>query len=589
MMFQAAIKSVLCPPKLSAQVWLVGGAILAVYVATLIHLPQGVFYSPDAGGKYMQMLGYHWDGGLQCDIVYHGAKMDPDGFFYGAQAGWEAHAAILPYRNEKGLHTGWPPWFSLLTQPLYRALGVPGLYVVPWAAGLMIVVLCGLLAERIRPGTGLPVAVVLALASPLRFYSLCYWEHTLAGALALAALLPMVRAKSESMAIVVRPYRWCIAGIFLLAASAVRRELIFFMGAGLLAWAWIHPRRWRYLPIVLGALAVVGAGGAYLLLVHPALLLWLVPSGGNNVYGLHQLINGGFWLEIGRHLVRLVLLFDFDTLLPWQMRWAALMGLAICLGSPFAAARWRSRMVLVGAVLVGVATVWLVCTHVHYRALNSLLLPAPMALLALLPSVGPSSDVRRWLGWTIVFFLGALCIVLPASVMNGAYNGLEWGSRYALVAMVLLNLLALVAVCETRSASNVSSSMRRAVTLVAAGLVLLGAASGVRGVHQLRQTRHELLELQGELERAGAPVVTDAWWPGVSLAPFAAHHEVYTLSAQHPFSEWLALVGRRQSRFIYVGERMPDSMAGGGGQWHCRQGPSVAGLSLAHFQRIPGP
>ena len=588
-MFQAAINLVLRPTKIPHQIWLVGGAILAVYIATWMLVPQGAFYSPDAGGKFFQMLGYRWDGGLQCAIVYPGEKMDPAGCFYGAQAGWDAHTAILPYRNETGTHTGWPPWFPLLTQPFYRALGVPGLYVVPWAAGLLLVLLSGVLGERIRPGAGLPVAVALALASPVRFYSVCYWEHTLAGALALAALLLLVRSKTDKTATNIRSLRCFFAGTLLLAASAIRRELLFFMGASLLAWAWIHPRRWRYLPMVLSALAGIGAGGAYLFLFRPSLLAWLIPSGGNNVYGLHQLMNGDFWLEIGRHVIRLVLLYDFDALLPWPVRWTAYVGLALCLGSPLAPTRWRRAMVLVGAGVVGVASAWLVCTPIRYRALNSLLLPAPMALLALLPSVGLASDIRRWLGWTAVFFIGALCVVLPASVPNGAYNGLEWGSRYALVAMALSNMLGLVAVCETRSASNVSPGMRRAVTLVAAALILSGAAFGMRGVHLLRQTRHELLDLQNELERACAPVVTDVWWLGVSLAPFAAHHEVYTLSALHPLSEWLALVGSHRSRFTYVGERMSESMTVGENQWRWRQGPSLAGVAIARVERTSPP
>lgn len=572
-----------------ARVWLVGGLILAAYSAIFITLPRGVFYSPDAGGKYLQMLGYRWENGLRCDIVYSGAEMDPDGCFYGAHAERAAFTAIHPYRDEAGgTHVGWTPWFSLLARPFFRAFGLVGLYAVPWMAGLGLIAWAGRIAERLRPGLGALTAAVVGLATPVLFYSMCFWEHTLATLLALAGLWPWIRAGSGPEIGSIRPFEGWIGGALLLAACAVRRELIIFSGAGLLAWCWIHPRWRSHFPAMVVALLGAGTGGILLLLFHPAALLWLFPSGVNHVHWLSRFLHADMWRGIGPNGIRFLLLNDSDGLLPPSIRWTGVAGLVSCLGSPFAPVRWRRGMVLVGTALASVPAAWLVGIPVRYRALNSLMLPAPLGLLALLPSVARGSAARRGLGWTIVVFLGSFGLALPA-VVGGAHGGIEWGSRYALVAMVLLNVLGMVAVAETRTAQGLSAGVRRSTEMLALWLILLGMASAGRGVQELGQTRRELLALQTELDRADCPVVTDIWWLGASLAPFATRHEFYTLSDSHPFQEWLVRIGPRRPRFTYVGKVPETGTHGDGLPWLRRRMQSAAGLPVTRFERVSDP
>ena len=570
--------------------WLIAGLILAVYLTAFAVLPRGAFYSPDAGGKYLQMLGYHWANGLQCELIYPGETIDPDLFFYGTHAERAAFTAIHPFRDEAGsVHTGWTPWFSLLTLPFYQAFGVTGLHVVPLAAGLLLIAMAGMLAERLRPGSGLLASCVVGGATPVLFYSLCFWEHTLAVSLALAALLPLVRARLGTAESTVRPLHGCISGIGMLAACALRRELVFFLGASLLAWGWCHPRSRRFLPGVLAALLAAGAGGLVLLLAHPTLLRWLFPSGVDDMHWLSRLQDADLLVGFGPNLIQLLLLHESDILLPTLARWAGLLGLALCLGARFAPARWRRGMVLIGAAFVSATATWLVFTGTRYRALHSLILPAPLALLALCPSATPAATSRRWLGWTVVFFLSSFFLVWPA-VVGGAHGGIEWGSRYALVALVLLNGLGVVAAVETLSSPGLSRGARLATAGLAVWLMLLGAASSMRGVRELRETRRDLLALQTELERIGDPVVTDAWWFGASLAPFATTHEVYTLSELHPLQEWLDLIGPRRPRFTFVGPPPSGMLSDSQGTpWLRQDSPAAAGLPLTRFQRTSEP
>jgi len=564
-------------------VWLVWGVLLVVYLTLFILSPRGTFYSPDSGGKYMQMIGYQRAGGLQCELIYPGQSSDPEYHFYGSHAGQEAINTIYPYRMESGkIGTGWTPWFSLLSLPFYQVFGFVGLYVLPWIAGLALIGLAAVLAERLRPGIGPLVAVLVGLGSPVLFYSLCFWEHTLAVALALAAFLPFVRADSGEAAPSIRPWQWVLSGTLMLVACVLRRELIIFLGAAVLVWGCLFSRRRRALLLVFLPLLILGVGGGLLLYLFPASFQWLFPSGIENLEWVQQLGSLDLWRNLIIHTIHLLLVNDFTHLLPPAVLAPGLLGMAVCLGSLVVPRSWRRGMVLMGAALLSIPAAWLVMTHLRYRALNSLVMPAPLLVLALLPASGPSARVRRWLGGTIALFLGTIYLLLAAAgTRNG---GIEWGSRYALVAIVLLMVLAVVAVRDLWASPIPSRRSRWMAGVLFIWLALLGVGSAARGVQELWRTRCDLLQLQTTLEHSGNPIVTDSWWVGASLTPFAIQHKIYTLSKAHPIQEWVKTVGPKHSKITYVGAvRLPEPTVASGVPWRQQDSESIAGLSIQYF------
>jgi len=570
-------------------IWLSCGILLAVYLALFILFPRGVFYSPDSGGKYMQMLGYQRAGGLECELIYPGEVSDPEYHFYGSHAGREALNTIYPYRMESGeTGTGWTPWFSLFSLPFHQAFGFSGLYVLPWIAGLILIGVASVLAERLRPGIGPLVAILVGLGSPVLFYSLCFWEHTLAVALALAALLPFVRMDSGEMPPSIRPFQWALSGILMLAACVLRRELIIFLGAAVLVWGYLFSRRRHVLILVFLAVLALGLGGGLLLYLFPSSFQWLFPSGIENLEWVQYLGRLDLWRKLIFNTVHLLLVNDFTHLLPLPVLVPGLLGLAVCLGSFVVPRSWRWGMVLMGATLLSVPAAWLVMTSLRYRALNSLLMPSPLVALALLPSRGPSARLRRWLGGTIALFLGTIYLLLSAA--GTRHGGIEWGSRYALLAIVLLMVLAVVAVRDLWTAPNSSRQSHWMVGGLTIWLILLGVGSASRGVQELWRTRRDLLQLQTTLECAGNSIVTDTWWVGAALAPFAIQHEIYTLSKAHPIQEWVETVGPNHSNITYVGAfRSSEPTAAIGRQWRQRDSESVAGLSIQYLQKSSAP
>ncbi len=299
-------------------------------------------YSPDSGGKFLQLLGYRWESGLRPDIVYPGAVCDPKRYFYGEHAGREENTSLYPVQYAWGkVQAGWTPLFSLLTRPFYLIFGMAGLHFVPWLAGLAVIELAGLLAERLRSGSGLAAAGAVGLASPMLFYSLCYWEHPLAVGLGLGAIL-LLLAPADSPGLRIHPVRWLGAAGLLLLASVLRQEIIFFSAAIAVAHASVHPRRLRAVTVVFAVLLAVAAAIICIRrAAHANWLAWFFPTHISDA--VHKMFRVQFtelmWRS-PRNIIRMLLLPPDPRLL--TLLWTGMTGLALCLGSVLArAGAWR--------------------------------------------------------------------------------------------------------------------------------------------------------------------------------------------------------------------------------------------------------
>jgi hypothetical protein len=156
-------------------------------------------------------------------------------------------AGLVPVNP--GLGQGWPAAMEALDPRAIWQLHLFGI-VLPT---LLLLVLAGLLADRLAPGTGLAVAVTLGLGTVVFPFASDYWAHTLAAALGFLAFWLLFRERHD------RPGRlWLVT----LAGVAVMLAALAEYATGLLALplaAYValgRPRLKR-----LGALALGGAIG----------------------------------------------------------------------------------------------------------------------------------------------------------------------------------------------------------------------------------------------------------------------------------------------------------------------------------------
>ncbi|HYO76481.1 MAG TPA: hypothetical protein VE010_08460, partial [Thermoanaerobaculia bacterium] len=255
-------------------------AVCVIALAALAFLqqrPLDVFWGPDSANRFIQVQQLLRSGSIR--VEYLARDLDPEM----AIAPTGGHH-FIPRDGE--LVSFYGPAFPLLTAPLYAAFGAPGLFVIPIAATLLLVPLFALLLPERRAMFG--AALLLVFATPLFFYTVVYWEHTLAVALTIAAFVLATRD---------RPLLAGLAG----AAGAVFREegyiALACLGMAMLA---TRANRRAIALLVAGAAAILTPLwiANYLVFQHPL--------------GLHAAVYGGFRSGLAEKATNfLVYLFNF--------------------------------------------------------------------------------------------------------------------------------------------------------------------------------------------------------------------------------------------------------------------------------------
>jgi hypothetical protein len=148
--------------------------IFLIYLVSFIYTPKDGFWIVDNGNKFIQMKSFIKNGYTSTKIPWEGKKYDPDLQFN-----------PLPYQfsivQNREIYSIFPPAFAVVSAFLYRLMGQTGIYIIPFLAlfaTLWITTKICRLLEFDRKLISITV-FTLALATPLWFYSLEFWEHNI--------------------------------------------------------------------------------------------------------------------------------------------------------------------------------------------------------------------------------------------------------------------------------------------------------------------------------------------------------------------------------------------------------------------------
>ncbi len=120
--------------------------------------------------------------------TYPGAIYDPDHQYSPFVEPWAMWYQGKPYTE----YTSPFIWASV---PLYALFGHAGLMLLPWLSGMLLIIMSAWLAWRVRPDRSAALApIIVGFGSPLLIYSLEFWEHTPGTALAVFALVGVIKA-----------------------------------------------------------------------------------------------------------------------------------------------------------------------------------------------------------------------------------------------------------------------------------------------------------------------------------------------------------------------------------------------------------
>jgi hypothetical protein len=537
-------------------------AVLAVYAVSLGMLPKRVFWMPDEGAKFMEMCSVHATA-PHYEVPFPARRIDP-GFEFLPQPELFPHPSITP-AGTVYLAFQSPVLFPFLSGVSMRVFGLTGIYLLPLLCGWGVAVLSGALMLRLHPRWAPCAVLLVGLATPVWFYSMVFWEHTIACFFALLAVYVAVVAPRRSAAAVTA----VTAG--LTAAIILRIEMVAFAVAVFLAWG-LADLAARPEPSAVArphrtAPAPRPRWLVHLLLVALVLCLLLVLA--RSLTPRHRVVLalaparigaalGGLW----RNPRSLVEVFVHGSISEAPavgdgIPLAVAIGLLSCgLAAFVTSARAAAALMLPGyAALLGFS-LFLLCTTQGYRSLHGLFPVAPFLAVwpyALAQSWRERSHARLVLANLCWMGLATGLVAIAGSyISRGRLDvGMEWGQRYLLVLYPVL-ALATVASLPAFQASARPRWLRGVFGVAVAAMMLTGVGLEIRGLRMLYDTRQQLSKWEQAL-RADGPVVTDVWWLPSAVAVLFTEQEMFFTNGRAHMARWVELAAAQGVRhFIFA-------------------------------------
>jgi membrane protein YdbS with pleckstrin-like domain len=453
--------------------------LMAAILFSLSWLAQSslTFFSNDTGLRFLQireLIDHHWQ---TFAVDYPARSLDPD-------------LAYPPFYYAYSLLNGEfylqiAPFLPLLTSFAYAVIGRWGLPLLPVLGGVLTAVATyklGILAQAKYPRLLFWSTV---FTTPVLFYSLELWDHTLATACALWAVYGLAHGVLSG--------RWqsiVWGGVAAGLGLGQRPEMYVFaiaLAVGLLLTPW---RRWRYWAAYIGG-GILGTLPIWWLqfrwVGHPlgmAFAPHFFGYGKPKAYPVEAY--SGVTITPAIKTGRLLLYIESHDPITFSAALLILIGAFVMIFA-LRIPRWRQRRWLWSGLALSGVGYSLFMWQSWSNLLPGVLTTFPLFSLALAyvdraDDPLPTRPVYQLVFSTMLAFLGIMLVIWPA------FGGEQWGARYLLPVYPLLLLLAfyVVTVWERPLSST--------ITTTAAGLLLLGLLMQLFGIRYLFIKHQEQIE-----------------------------------------------------------------------------------------------
>ncbi len=566
--------------------------VLVVYLSVLSVMPKHVFWSPDEGARFIELQSMRWQNGLSYALPYPGQYLDPGLRFF-------PDVRVYPVLGADGtIRFPWPIWFPLLSRGPFAMFGITGIYLVPLLSGWLVAVACGVLSRKLGSQLAPATILLVGLASPIFFYSLTFWEHTLATLLALLSVLAVIRADCRASSLLV-------AVPLLVIATMLRLEMVALVAAlpmALLICNLRAPRSASSAAIDGGASSTSLLRQRVLLLAGLGLIIALAAAWVLALPARHLAFvkTGPFWVQEGlphllrfpKGLVEVVINTSRNEGPAIYLRWAAVTfgAAAVTILAAFVRrVRLEAALLLPALLVIFAYSVLLVFSSQPHRALHGIIPVAPYVVVA--GYVLPQAWRRRQRPQLLVSLLATLYLLTGVAAILTFYmdrvglnTTLEWGQRYLITLYPLLATLAVLAVSEYWQSAR-PAKQRLAFGLLVGALISVGIQQQVRGLRMLYENREKIAVWDKAL-RVRGPVVTDVWWLPTAVAQLFTTSDMFVVLDRAELDGWLAHVRQHGVRtFTFVSLR--PLRDGGSWQQPVRLLESEAypgGLYLSRFE-----
>jgi hypothetical protein len=451
----------------------------ALYATSAMLLPTGAFFVQDGAAKFLQVQGLAATGWRSDGVDDPARAVDPSGALSPLRPSFAGH---FFYEREGQWHAKYSLPFAVLATIPYQVFGVRGLALVSVVPAIICLLAVLYAAQRLHVKRLWLAVLLVGACTPLPFYAVEFWEHTIALALALVALLCVLDDRPD------RTGNLIVGGLAVGIGAWFRTELVYLAPAmGLAAFGSLRSD---------GVRAALIFGAAFTAGVLPHVVLnWLYtgsvisPQIGAELQvqartdGMLAAIRGQVataWTMLGpsrfqRGWLLLMPPSLFAVLLVW---------------------RWRGREAALhtGVFLLlcctGVALLWGLRSTSIYNYPVDLLSAGGGVALSLLYLLCKPQDAK---GRARAAKLAVMGSVFGALVLltSPHFGGQQWGPRYLLPVypvLALLGVLGLERLLETAPGRGRSAMVwaSTAVIALSAGISLqgIGYAYAWRELHR---------------------------------------------------------------------------------------------------------
>ncbi|MFQ5613338.1 MAG: hypothetical protein ACE5H9_14515, partial [Anaerolineae bacterium] len=473
-------------------------AVLIITTALILYLLAGFVMSPltflasDNGLRWLQIQELVNHGWRTFAIDYPARFVDPElrhvPYYY-------AYSVI-----DNQIFFAISPFFPLIVSALYAGLGLAGLPVLPVLGSVLTAWAVYRLFELSQLRYPYLAFWATIFATPLFFYSLELWDHSLGTALALWGVYGLARG--------LRQGTWLplsLGGVAIGLAVGQRPELYVFaiaLGTGLILVSWPRWRLWLALGGggLLGALPVWGL--QYLWVGHPlgmSTAPHLLDYGQPDAFPVSP-------PEVSGVLKAGYLLLHIEPRSPTTFL-AALLILLGCALIVLTMSRERGANParLAGGFVIVILGYGFLAWTVREKPIIGLVSTFPLLPLSLIyPDLPgdenrPQRDVYRLVLLTVFLFLGLMLLAWPT------FGGLQWGARYLLPAYPLL--LYLAGQGFTVYGRKLDAPRQAILRWGAAGLLLTSALLQMQGARLLHENHRQQAVYRDALAALPADVI----------------------------------------------------------------------------------
>lgn len=524
----------------------------AIYVTTLLILPAKGLWVVDNADKFLQMKAIIASGYSDYSTPWQGHAIDPD-FKY------RPIPSPFSYVDHHKMFSFYPPFFPAVSSFLFRAFGFRGLVVLPLLSSLVMLAGVAAIARNMNQDIAVRHIAVLVtgLCTPIWFYSVVFWEHTIAVCLSVWAIvfyLGFVRSNSG---------RDLVLGSIMAALGVYFRDELYLFCLVLVICAhyWQKHRSLRTIAI---------AGATMVLTLVPLWLFQWRTIGHPLGYHIGSLIfsESGIVDHILARPVVLYNLFVGSTPHYWLSFVVGGPFLIACLLNPgFSRPRYDLAVPIFSAVALGCSVISLMgyfTSHgpINYmiESCNSFLTVTPVLILAFLCVRNSGDSSTQVLGMRRIWIIAlAYSAAYALFVPELGTSGMHWGNRYLLGVYPLLGLLASINLSEWARGMRSRIGWQWMIVML---VILCSLAAQVYSISLLHKKEDFSCRLNQEIQkRPEKIIVTNASWVPLDMYLEFHHKMIFLTSTKEDFDQLVGTLGSAgYDSFLFI-TQLPDREA----------------------------